>query len=295
MSIKTIFAVTLLASLSSCSFNNLFLHPTRLNINSNVLIAQRDTLKVKFEGSSYQPVFFMDNGHEFFFDYSIESVVFESLNGNILNGWLLKPKGSTPTVTLLHFHGNASNILRQHRTISPLLDFGFQIFVFDYSGFGFSQGKATVDNVLVDAHSALNFVKSRSDMQNTKLLIYGHSLGGHLAAVVASQRQDDIDGLVIESAFSSHKDIAACRAGLFGRMLVREKYSAVDYIGKLSKPVLIIHSVDDNVVPFKLGKKLYANANEPKEFLEINGCHICGPRFYADSISKKIFSMILKD
>ena len=91
---------------------------------------------------------------------------------------MLKPKNVTPTITLLHFHGNAGFLLSQYQAMTPLLKYGFQIFVFDYSGFGFSEGKATRTNVLIDGNSALTYVKSRDDIKNTKLVIYGQSLGG---------------------------------------------------------------------------------------------------------------------
>ena len=123
------------------------------------------------------------------------------------------------------------------------------------------------------------------------MVIYGQSLGGHLSAVVAAQRQNDIDGLVIEGAFSSHKDIAANIAGIFGRIFVNEKYSAVKSIKDYKKPLLVIHSTEDKIIPFKMGQKIFDNANSPKEFFEIKKEHILGPKFYTDEISKKIKSM----
>ena len=113
-----------------------------------------------------------------------------------------------------------------------------------------------------------------------------------MSAVVAQKRQTEIDGLVIEGAFSSHKDIAAKTAGIFGRMFVSEKYSAYKAIQEFEKPVLVIHSTEDETTPFEMGQKIFNNANEPKEFYEIKGCHICGPDFYADSISLKIQNML---
>lgn len=205
---------------------------------------------------------------------------------------MLKPKNANPTITLLHFHGNAGFLLSQYQAMTPLLKYGFQAFVFDYSGFGFSDGKATRDNVLLDGNSALTYIKSRDDVKNTKLVIYGQSLGGHLSAVIAQQRQIDIDALVIEGAFSSHKDIAAKFAGFLGRIFVSEKYSAYKSIPNYKKPVLVIHSTEDEIIPFELGQKIFANANEPKEFYEIKKCHICGPEYYADSISEKIKNMV---
>lgn len=292
---KHLLTIVTLLSLASCSLNKLFLHPTqlppipadqqemRININTG-----KDTTHVVFASKTLQPTFLDAHKDTLALDYTVESVVFKSSSGNNLNGWFIKPKNTTPTITLLDFHGNAGFVASQYKAMIPLLPYGFQAFVFDYSGFGFSGGKATRDNLLLDGNSALTYLKSREDVKNTKVVIYGQSIGGSLAAVVAQQRQPDIDGLVIEGAFSSHKDIAAHKAGLVGRMLVSEKYSAYKAIHEYKKPLLVIHSTEDEIIPFELGQKIFANANEPKEFYEIKACHICGTRFYANDISDKI-------
>lgn len=281
--------------LSACAFNKLYLRPSALSSDTQLLkqVRNKDTVYISFNPVNHQPTYLKGKTDTMQFDYTIESVVFKNKNGNELNGWLIKPKNLKPTTTIIHFHGNAGNILGQHRAMTPLLKFGFQIFVFDYSGFGFSTGKATRKNVLLDAHAALDYIKTRSDVNATKLVIYGQSLGGHLSAVVANQRQNDIDALVIEGAFSSHKDIAADMAGFIGRILVSEKYSAYASISSVKKPVLIIHSTQDETIPFKMGQKLFEKANHPKEFYEIKECHICGPRYYADSIAQKINRLLL--
>ncbi|MBK9048590.1 MAG: alpha/beta fold hydrolase [Bacteroidetes bacterium] len=283
----------------ACSFNSMYLQPTELpeippgkEKVSITTKTKNDTTLVEFNTKTLQPTFLKSNKDTINFDFTIESVVFKSSSGNNLNGWLIKPKNLTPTITILHFHGNAGFILSQYQAITPLLNYGFQAFVFDYSGFGFSAGEATRNNVLLDGNSALTYLKSREDVKGTKLVIYGQSLGGHLAAVVAQQRQDDIDALVIEGAFSSHKDIASKTAGIFGRILVSEKYSAFKSIQEYKKPVLVIHSTEDEIIPFKMGQKIFENANAPKEFYEIKKCHICGPEFYADSISQKIINLL---
>lgn len=294
MKFRVLFPIFILTFLTACSFNKMFLQPTKVPAGAKKLTMKSatDTTLVQFTADTYQPTFIKNGKDTINLDFSIESVVFESSNGNKLNGWLLKPKEATPTITLLHFHGNAGFLISQYQAMTPLIKYGFQIFVFDYSGFGFSEGKATRDNVLLDANSALSYVISRPDIKGTKLVIYGQSLGGHLSAVVAEQRQTEIDGLVIEGAFSSHKDIAAKTAGVFGRILVREKYSAYKFIREYKKPVLVIHSTEDEVIPFRMGQKIFENANAPKTFYEIKKCHICGPEFYADSISFKIVNML---
>jgi dipeptidyl aminopeptidase/acylaminoacyl peptidase len=291
---KAILSLLSLVCLSACSFNGVFLQPLKLpeNLQHLKLMTDTDTTYYNFTLDAHQPKFLKNDQDSIALDFTIESVMFKSANGNNLNGWMLKPKNADPKITLLHFHGNGGLLLSQYDAITPLLKYGFQIFLFDYSGFGFSEGEATRDNVLIDGNSALTYLKSRNDVKNTKLVIYGQSLGGHLSAVVAQQRQNEIDGLVVEGAFSSHKDIAANRATFFASWIVSEKYSAYESIQEYKKPVLIIHSTEDNIVPFEMGQKLFAKANPPKEFYELNKCHICGPRYYADSIAAKIKNML---
>lgn len=297
MTCKIILLLSAMTFSTSCSFNGMYLHPTRITADTKKLTMKSatDTTSVFFSGDNYQPTFVKNGNDTIDFDFTIESIVFESENGNRLNGWVLKPENEMPTTTLLHFHGNSQCLLNQHQALAPLIKYGFQIFTFDYSGFGFSEGKATRKNVLIDANSALSYVKNRPDMKTTKLVIYGQSLGGHLSAAVAEHRQSEIDALVIEGAFSSHRDISAETAGIFGRIMVAEKYNAYKSIRGFQKPVLVIHSTEDEVIPFKMGQKIFENANVPKEFYEIEKCHICGPDFYADSISQKIKNMLMSN
>jgi len=292
---KFTFIIIISCLLSSCSFNKLFLQPTKLSSEEKKLRIKlgSDTVFVLYSGSNYQPAFLKKND-TLDMGFTIESVVYKSANGNLLNGWFLKPKNQSAPITILHLHGNAGCLLNQFQGVSPLIKKGFQVFVPDYSGFGLSEGKATKKNVLTDALSSLDYLKSRKDVKNTKLIIYGQSLGGHVSAVVAEQRQNDIDGLVLEGAFSSHKDIAAHVIPVLGRLFVKQGYSATRSIKKFHKPVLVIHSTEDETIPFNMGKKLFNAANAPKEFFEIKKCHICGPDFYPDEISQKIQAMLVK-
>jgi len=291
--IKYFLAILISYTLLSCSLNKMFLQPDKLPANAKQLTLKtdKDTTHIEISPGNFQPSFLKGGKVISNPDYTIESVVFESPNGNKLNGWLLKPP-TKPTVTLLHFHGNAGFLFSQYQAMTPLMKYGYQIFVFDYSGFGFSEGDATRRNVLQDGNAALTYIKSREDIRDTKIVIYGQSLGGNLATVVASERQNEIDGLVIEGAFSSHKDIAANQAWIFGRLLVKELYSAKKSIAKYKKTLLIIHSKDDDIIPIRMSQDLFDRANSPKELYKIDGCHICGTDNYAKQISDKIENML---
>lgn len=294
----TFFLILICAFLSSCSFNKRFLAPEKIppyvkrGVFADPVTGDTSILHI---GENFQPSFTDSKNNMTPSSYTIESILFKSSSGNILNGWLLRPNDpSAVNTTILFMHGNGGNILSEYQALTPLLERGFQFFVFDYSGYGFSQGKASRSNVLKDANSALAYLRGRPEIQNTKLVLYGQSLGGNVATVVAAQNENKIDALVTEGAFSSHKDIGAYnfKPGFLARVLIAEKYSASGSISKFHKPVLIIHSTEDKTVPFYMGQKLYAKANQPKTFYPIQHEHVQGPQYYADSISYKIRSML---
>ncbi len=295
--LRPIFLLICSTLLNSCSFNSVFLHPDKYPADLKKFIFETPdyTLVVFFNGQNHQPLFTNHNGRDTVdLGYNIESVIFRNSNDEVLNGWFITPRNKPADITLLHLHGNAGSLLSQYKSIVNLVNHGFQIFMFDYSGFGFSEGNATRNNALIDAFSAMDYLKARPETINKSFVIYGQSFGGHLAAVVAGQREKEIDALVIEGAFSSAKDIAASRVPFFGRIFVSEGYSAKSSIKNYHKPLLIIHSTEDRVVPFELGKKLFDAANQPKDFFEIRNCHICGPMYYTDEVVSKIKKMLEK-
>lgn len=295
MKIKPFLILIIASTLaSSCALNRMFLKPTRLadDAKSETLYLQGDTVTVNYLGENNKPQFIRNGTDTVQFKHTIEGVMFKSTSGNLLNGWMIKSKEVKPKATILYFHGNTGDNARMHWAMNLLLQYGFQVFAIDYSGFGMSQGRATRKNVLKDGNSALDYLLTRPDVKDTKIVIYGQSLGAHLSVVVAAMNEDKIDGLVEEAGFSSHKEIGKEFAGFLGTMFVKEQYSAKDSIVNFHKPILIIHSTEDDVVPFKMGKELYDLANEPKTFYEIDGCHTCGSRIYAKEISEIILKMI---
>ncbi len=289
--ISTLFL--LLLFLTGCKFNKMFLDPIKLSSNATMASTYVDGEKtiVYFKGQNHQPSFADDRTNAEVLGYDIESVMFPNDNGILLNGWMLTPKEGQPDITLLHYHGNSGFILNQHQAIAPLMKHGFRIFTFDYSGFGFSGGAPSNASLFADGMSALDYLIRRPETQTTPIVLYGQSLGGHLATVIAAQNQEDIDGVVIEGAFTSYRDITTKRIPVIGGMLIKQGRDAVDFIKRNSKPLLVIHSKEDQIIPYQMGKTIFDNANEPKTMYTVKECHSCGPIFYADSIAVKIRAM----
>jgi predicted esterase len=266
--LNLILLIILLNILNSCQFSSLFHRANKIqnpsanfnNLNSysvneeNFSVTQ-DTLKSTL--SIYKDTIKLNK------TYEIKSMDFLSKSGNKLSGLLLSPK------------------------IKQLTENGFQVFTFDYSGYGFSDGKATRKNVLTDAYSALDFIKNNPIFKNKKVIIFGQSYGGHIASVVGSNRQNDIEGMIIEGAFYSHRKEAVYTAG-FVANIVYDGIRAEKEIKKNKKPILIIHSKEDKRTPIKFGRKIFDEANEPKYFMEIDKNHLEGLQYYGDSIKVKI-------
>jgi pimeloyl-ACP methyl ester carboxylesterase len=207
----------------------------------------------------------------------------------LLHGWFIKPRSGKILGTILHFHGNAGNVGYYLPVIMPLVKAGFQCLVWDYQQYGTSQGIASQEHVLEDGLAALDYIKSREDVKGTKLILFGQSLGGHLAMVVAAKEQRKLHALVVEGAFTGHHEIAAYhgwRSYLAPPPLtffvVPSKYEARKVVNQITIPKLFIHSTEDKTCPYFMGRKLYDKAIAPKEFWEIKGRHCRAALLYTD-------------
>jgi len=182
------------------------------------------------------------------------------------------------SVTILVVPPNGGNSSILSKLMQPLINAGFVVYLFDYEGYGESEGKANNQNVLKDAQLLLNHVITNKN-NDDKLLLWGFSLGGNLAVKLAVENPSKIDALIIEGAFTSHQDIAIAKApkGLkWMAKLIQSPYPSKELIKDLHSPILIVHSLNDEVCPYYMGETLYENANQPKYFLQLTGEHCCG-------------------
>ncbi len=215
-------------------------------------------------------------------DYGLryESVFFDAPTGERLHGWFFPAEGE-PSGTVVHFHGNAGNVTGHFEHVRWLPPQGWSLFCFDYRGYGRSQGRPTRAGTIADAHAAVDYAKSRDDVDAAKIVVLGTSLGGAIAPVVAAAR-DDIRGLVLDSAFSNYRQEIKWVlrrkwytwgvAGLVSRWLFSDAHNAVDHIAAVApRPILIIQGTADRIVDPHMAEALYAAAREPKELWMIEG------------------------
>lgn len=289
-----IFLFFSLLIVTSCQINQI-LEPWKNSLDKKEFTWKEgnDSIKLKISGENLQPTFYK-NSQILEKDFSIKSFYFKTKEGRKLNAWLLQSNTEKPKASIFALHGNAGNLNTQFQSFSDLTKNGFQVFIFDYSGFGFSEGNSTRKNALEDAFSAFDFFENLDEVKNTPKIIYGQSFGGNLAIPIAEKNQQNIEGLVVEGTFMNLKNIANSVIPVVGGFVISNNYNNRQNLKKIKKPILIIHSKEDRVVNFKLGKQIFKNANQPKEFFEITQPHINGIRFYHNEISKKIDSLILK-
>jgi fermentation-respiration switch protein FrsA (DUF1100 family) len=199
-----------------------------------------------------------------------EKVIFKSSNGLMLSGWYIPANNSEPTVLLCH--GNGGNMMHNLDTINILYNLGLSCFIFDYRGYGNSEGKPSEEGTYLDARAAYKWLTEKKGTSPDDIIVFGRSLGGSIAAHLASEVK--VRALIIESAFTSYVDIGRKFYPYMPvRWFARFSYRTIDYVKDVHCPVMIIHSRNDETIPFELGLELYETANEPKEFIEISGSH----------------------
>lgn len=187
--------------------------------------------------------------------------------------WQIPQTASRSVVVL--FHGNADNISRNLDLYRTWYNLGASVVAFEYRGYLGSEGEATEAGIDLDLDVLADSMRSWYPSDSVKVIAMGRSLGGAVATKFAAKYP--VSGLILESTFSSMADMGRERFPILPiGLLLRERYDSESLLHKLNIPVLVIHSGDDEVVPFHLGRKLYNAANEPKQFIEIIGGHNTG-------------------
>jgi fermentation-respiration switch protein FrsA (DUF1100 family) len=199
-----------------------------------------------------------------------EAVAFAAADGVKLSGWFVpaeKPRG-----VVLFCHGNAGNISHRVETMRLHRELGLSSFHFDYRGYGQSEGTPSEQGTYRDAEAAWRYLTEGRKVPAEQIVLHGRSLGGSIAAWLARERP--AKALIAESTFTSIPDVAA-RVYWFlpVRLMARYHYETKAAVPRVQCPVLIVHSAQDEIVPFSHGRQLYELAPAPKTFLEIHGGH----------------------
>lgn len=216
-----------------------------------------------------------------------EDIGFAADDGIRLDGWFIPNENQLGV--LLFCHGNAGNISDRFESIQIFHDLGLSVFIFDYRGYGRSEGTVSEKGTYLDVEAAWRYLTEERMIEPSNIICFGRSLGGSIAAYIAKER--DPGALILESSMTSIPDVAAKMYPFLPvRLLARYKYNTIDFIREVSCPVLIIHSPDDEIIPYENGRRLFDAANEPKRFLKLKGGHNEGfsisGQTYADGIGE---------
>lgn len=177
-----------------------------------------------------------------------------------------------PAATVLFCHGNSSTVHHCLDIAAMYRRLGHAVLLFDYRGYGRSAGRPTEEGTYLDVVAAWEYLRHEHGLAPCDIVVAGRSLGAAIAARLAAQHTPR--ALVLESAFTSMPEVAARRyPWLPVRRLMRYRYPVLEYIPRLRCPLLIVHSREDEMVPFAHAQRLYALAPGPKQLLEIDGPH----------------------
>jgi len=198
-----------------------------------------------------------------------EDVYFTTPDHLKLNGWLIKnPRAQA---TLIFFHGNAGNISQRLEKIAMFYSMGLKVFIIDYRGYGRSQGQPTEEGIYKDAMAAYDYLLARADIRKDKIIGYGASLGGVVAVDLATKRK--LAALIVDSSFPSAAAVSQIIYPFLPTVFLKTNMDSIGKVKTITTAKLFIHSINDEIIPFALGKELFDAAATPKEFLQITGGH----------------------
>lgn len=229
--------------------------------------------------------------------YDLKNITFPTSDGIRLNGWFIDNSGDR---TVLFCHGNGANISNLQFFIELFEELDLNALFFDYRGYGKSEGNITVEEDLYrDAAAAYRYLIAEKELTPSQIVLWGRSIGGAPAVEVA--RRENPYAVILQSTFTSLTE----RIQEMAPIIPVEPLSKFDYpnrekLESINSPILIIHSADDNLIPFSHGEALYRAAKEPKSFLPVTGPHnrvpdecvpglLRGVKQFIDKPNKEVF------
>jgi fermentation-respiration switch protein FrsA (DUF1100 family) len=196
-------------------------------------------------------------------------VEFHSSDGTRLHAWWC-PHPDTKDA-LLFAHGNGGNLSHRGWLVEEIKQtLGVSVLIFDYPGYGKSEGRSSEQGCYAAADAAYDWLTSVQRVPPERILLYGESLGGGVMVDVASRRPHR--ALILDRTFSSLPDVASSRLFIVPtRLIMRNRYDNVSKIDKCHRPVFAMHGDADSIIPYRLGERLFQAANEPKRFFPMPG------------------------
>jgi pimeloyl-ACP methyl ester carboxylesterase len=234
---------------------------------------------------------------------AVKDCFFEAEDGTRLHAWWCTPPESqhdnaTASMVLLWFHGNAGNLSHRAGTMIDLAThLPAQVMIVDYRGYGRSKGSPDEEGIYQDARAAWRFLTVDNQVPAEQIVIFGKSLGGAAAVDLATEVEPA--GLIVQSSFSSIADMAAYHYPIIPRFIIRTRMDSLAKIREIECRKLFVHSPDDEIVPYALGRKLYEAAPGPKQMYEVPGAGhnttiLIGGMAYLDAVAEFVRSCLPK-
>ena len=201
---------------------------------------------------------------------AFQAVTLRTADGEALAGWFIPAPAARGT--LFYLHGNGGNIGHRLDQIEVFHRLGLNVLIIDYRGYGASSGKPGEEGTYQDALAAWNYLTQQKRLAPERIVLFGESLGGSIAAWLAARQPPA--GLVIYASFTSVPEMAQALYPMFpASRLVRYRYDTRAALGNVNCPVLILHSPEDEIIPFSHGQALLEAAHEPKRLVQLRGGH----------------------
>ena len=218
----------------------------------------------------------------------VEQAGFTTDDGVHLAGWFAPASGTSRDLAVLVCHGNGGNVASRARLLRDLPPLGLAVLVVDWRGYGASDDvQPTEDGLYRDGRAALAWLMARTGLPESRIVLFGESLGTGVAVQLAAEAADAAEAaraadsaappagsapyaLVLQSPFTSLADAAAANhPWLPVRLLLRDRYDSLSKIGRVHVPLLVLHGAQDGIVPVEQGRRLQAAAGGPHHFIEL--------------------------
>jgi fermentation-respiration switch protein FrsA (DUF1100 family) len=200
----------------------------------------------------------------------VEAVRIQSADGVTLQAWFVPSRTQQPSPAAIVFNGNAGNKAYRSSLAAALRGLGLSVLLFDYRGFGDSEGSPTEGGLYEDARAVRRYVAGRSDVRADRLLYFGESLGSAVAVRLAVEHTPA--ALILRSPFTSLVDVGRLHYPILPvRWLLRDRFSSVDTIASVRAPVLIVAGDRDRIVPLEQSRRLFERASEPRDLVVVRG------------------------
>lgn len=208
---------------------------------------------------------------------------FQSADGVKLFGWYVEARADAGV--LLWCHGNAGTIINRLENLRELYRLGLSVFLFDYRGYGRSQGTPTEDGLYQDAVGAYDYLTRVRQIRPERIVVFGRSLGAAVATELVSMKP--AAGLILESPFPSIAAVAKYHyGGIPVHWLLGAEFNLLGRLPHLSLPTLVIHGDRDDIIPIELGRQVFEMAKPPKWWYAIAGAdhnntyQVGGPSYF---------------